>query len=293
MPAGEIFIHASLYDSLESEDELEAIIAHEIAHVERRHALKAYNASIIAAYGTAMMGTIAAGAINETASNDSAAGVIGGFALLGVTAANVYLHGYSKDSEREADFLASVYFDRQLKPKAALELVLRKMSYHQLGLIGNPDAESSTHPQIYERLDRIAHTRYQLFGNSHCLVHKEPKRAPVKMNILYHKTYADESYIELYIDNYSLVRKCMASDGDLKLRIDDNGKTRLFVVDKSRTTQDTWGAYLFFKEAWRKAENPLEKIVSVSLFLIEKGNRPEDDRQEVVVFQEAGKESVE
>jgi predicted Zn-dependent protease len=41
MPNGNIYVHSGLFTTLETEDQLAAIVSHEIAHVTRRHALKA------------------------------------------------------------------------------------------------------------------------------------------------------------------------------------------------------------------------------------------------------------
>lgn len=41
MPNGNIYVHAGLFIALESEDQLAAVVGHEIAHVTQRHSLKA------------------------------------------------------------------------------------------------------------------------------------------------------------------------------------------------------------------------------------------------------------
>jgi predicted Zn-dependent protease len=80
LPAGKIFLTSGLIRSLENDAELEAVMAHEIAHVERRHSLQTYREMVSnqkAQMALQIIGGIAMGA--AAASNHSnAAGVIGG-----------------------------------------------------------------------------------------------------------------------------------------------------------------------------------------------------------------------
>ncbi len=45
IPGGNVYVYSGIVDFLQSDDELAAVIAHELAHVERRHSLKNYRAS--------------------------------------------------------------------------------------------------------------------------------------------------------------------------------------------------------------------------------------------------------
>lgn len=46
IPGGYIYVYSGIIDFLQSDDELAAVIAHELAHVERRHSLKNFRSSI-------------------------------------------------------------------------------------------------------------------------------------------------------------------------------------------------------------------------------------------------------
>ena len=48
IPGGHVYVHTGLLDVAQSDDELAAVIAHELAHAERRHALKNFRASTAA-----------------------------------------------------------------------------------------------------------------------------------------------------------------------------------------------------------------------------------------------------
>ena len=45
MPGGNVYVYSGICDFLQSDDELAAVIAHELGHVERRHSLKNFRAS--------------------------------------------------------------------------------------------------------------------------------------------------------------------------------------------------------------------------------------------------------
>ena len=45
IPGGNVYVYSGIVDFLQSDDELAAVIAHELAHVEKRHSLKNYRAS--------------------------------------------------------------------------------------------------------------------------------------------------------------------------------------------------------------------------------------------------------
>lgn len=48
IPGGHVYVHTGLLDLAQSDDELAAVISHELAHAERRHALKNFRASTVA-----------------------------------------------------------------------------------------------------------------------------------------------------------------------------------------------------------------------------------------------------
>jgi len=80
LPGGQIFFGRGLLDLLESEDELAAILGHEIAHVDRRHCIERLQYELKAR----KLG-------------------LGGFYRLGRVAVRLFQAGYTKDKEFEAD----------------------------------------------------------------------------------------------------------------------------------------------------------------------------------------------
>lgn len=159
-PGGYIFINSGLLEALESEDELEAVLAHEIAHVELRHGLMEYlkaqrdtqSAAIFATIVT--MGAAAGAAANnaDVVTITSAAGTVS--ALLASVAAQVSLMGYSKEHEIHADVFALMYLQNRGISRDVLNKVLRKIRTSQEieESIAGSKLTSTTHPVIRERL---------------------------------------------------------------------------------------------------------------------------------------------
>lgn len=91
MPTGYIFVTRGLLESLETEHELAAILAHEIAHVESRHSFRQWRNS------------------QRAAATDNVADDIA--AAMTAFTAQLFMAGHGRDREREADLFASFYLN--------------------------------------------------------------------------------------------------------------------------------------------------------------------------------------
>ncbi|WP_269531198.1 M48 family metalloprotease [Chitinimonas sp. BJYL2] len=143
-PGGHILITRGLLQRLRSESELAGVLAHEIAHVLRKHHLSAIQKSL----GTAVLGDIA----NQYAENtgkrraENLAKVVNG-------GKELYLRGLDKEDEFEADRMGVV--------------IAARGGYNPYGLVGvlQTLAESpadgalalmfKTHPSANDRIDRL------------------------------------------------------------------------------------------------------------------------------------------
>ena len=98
LPGGKIFVFRGLMQSLESEAELAGVLSHEMGHVVARHGTKNMSKGIL--YSGILLGTTAilAGEDHESL---AAATFIGGSVAL-----SLGLLKYSRDYEREADWIA-------------------------------------------------------------------------------------------------------------------------------------------------------------------------------------------
>lgn len=130
-PGGWVFVSDALVDLCESDLELEAILAHEISHIEMRHGLR----QLRSAQKASRIGTIAAvlGAGLAASQGDhsaaQAAGTVG--MLVVAVASELALAGYSRDMESESDAAAVNYILQSagLAQRAHLARILAKLEY--------------------------------------------------------------------------------------------------------------------------------------------------------------------
>jgi beta-barrel assembly-enhancing protease len=139
MPGGYILVSTGLLKILENEDELAFVLAHEIAHVSRRHH-----------YQIVLRQRLA-----EQASRDLQSAVQGDeIAKLASASGQIYARGLDKGAEFEADRLGVEIMTRAgYDPVAALSVLERLLRFKG----SDPRAELlfSTHPSPAERLDML------------------------------------------------------------------------------------------------------------------------------------------
>lgn len=136
LPGGYIYIFSGLLSKIENDDQLAAVLAHEIAHIVARHNIKRLQA--LTGYSIFQLGLAAVGKGSE----------------VGITAEAIFtqlLLGYSREDELLADKLAARY--------------LKKAGYNPLGMISllekikeierkkplRPNHYFKTHPSITDR----------------------------------------------------------------------------------------------------------------------------------------------
>lgn len=160
IPTGIVFITKAFLASLESEDELEAVLAHEIAHVESHHTMRQMRADQ-ARETTARIASVAlavgAGVIAGSNSKDTATG-INAAAVAAATASDWFAialrmadAGYQRGLELESDFHAMEYLNKAGPSRSrALRNALSKTIY------GAPISRAThwlaSHPIVEERI---------------------------------------------------------------------------------------------------------------------------------------------
>lgn len=157
LPGGFIVINRGLLVGLKNEAEMAAVLAHETGHVTAKHSLAGYQRSMAA--NLLLAGVSAA-----------AGGRKGVMELSGVTA-SLLENGFSRDQEREADWLGIDYMVKAgYSPEGAVQL--QEYFYEQLEGKKNPmfvEGLFRTHPFSKERLDnaraRIAKMYPDAAGN--------------------------------------------------------------------------------------------------------------------------------
>ena len=144
MPGGYVLITRGLFDRMRNESELAGVLAHEIAHVVRKHHIEALQKS---------MRDQAVGDMQQYF-HPVGGGIAGQFTAALLTAGkNLYTQGLNQDDEYEADRMGVVIAARSGYSPFGLVGVLQTLS-------GAPDTKgyalhAKTHPAPVERLNRL------------------------------------------------------------------------------------------------------------------------------------------
>lgn len=137
-PGGHVLVSTSLIESLNSEDELAGVLAHELAHIAKRHAAAAIKKSY-----------------QDEAVSDSALGVVSFFAgdKGGMTeglggglldaGASVMEKGFNRDQEVEADLEGLAILRRAHYDGNAFLAVLRRQDSKGGGLVSNHPSDAA------------------------------------------------------------------------------------------------------------------------------------------------------
>ena len=143
-PGGNIFITDGLLRLLNSEAELAAVLAHEVAHVVQKHHIKAMSS----VNTSGLSGVIKLASVTRDGrSNQMTSKVVG-------EVKDMYLRGLDKDDEFEADSMGTVIASRAGYDPFALMAVLQTLDSI------NPENSGlallyKTHPPASDRLDRL------------------------------------------------------------------------------------------------------------------------------------------
>ncbi len=137
LPSGIVVVTDELVTLAGDDDELKAVLAHEIAHVKKRHALR----SILQGTGVFLLVTLLGGDATSIASFASFLPVL------------LIENGYSRDFEREADHEAGLLLIKLGKGTGPYRNILQKIdsSHPQTLKLG----VFSTHPETVRRIEDL------------------------------------------------------------------------------------------------------------------------------------------
>jgi predicted Zn-dependent protease len=140
LPGGYIYVNRGAVRLAHSNSELGGVLAHEIAHVVRRHGVQQAQSAQRWGRGLGLLGMLLGGGTGPTVANVAAQMVVQG----------VFLK-HSRDAERQADRDAVTILKRAgLDPRGMLTFVQRMAKLQK----SNPGAAAtffSTHPSLQER----------------------------------------------------------------------------------------------------------------------------------------------
>jgi predicted Zn-dependent protease len=153
-PGGHIFVTRGMLELTESEDELAAVLAHEIAHVAMRHGLGSIRTSrVITAVQDGMFESL------EIVTDDQLQEVTSIFADATADVVDTLVtRGYSGGTEREADGSAVTILARVGYDPHALVRVLEKMDASQEAQYAGNERKrgfSKTHPRPQSRISDL------------------------------------------------------------------------------------------------------------------------------------------
>jgi len=147
-PSGLIFVSRGMLRLTRSEDDVAAILAHEIGHIEHQHGVKAIRTSRLStAFSSSAMTAVELAGPEEVAAltrtfDDSISDITN----------TLVSNGYSRDAEREADMAALRILSRTGHEQNGLLRVLEAMD--QVWADGGPGF-LSTHPDPQDRIEDI------------------------------------------------------------------------------------------------------------------------------------------
>jgi Zn-dependent protease with chaperone function len=164
---GRVFVNTGLLATCESDRELEAVIAHEITHVERRHAYQQFRqAADNQAAGflaELLLGAAVAAATNDASTVNTVMQVAD---IITTVASEIAQVGHSRVNEEEADAYALAYLStaRHIGSTTPLFKVLYKLQYAQTigGLAGVGPAALMSHPFIDDRIEKARKMQVEL-----------------------------------------------------------------------------------------------------------------------------------
>ena len=133
LPGGAIFVHTGLLRMTSDPEQIAAVLAHEIIHVEKRHGIK----SIVALMGKITLFEMVFGIFADQTAELSA---------------TLSILKYSRDKETEADLEGAKLMESAGYPRAAMVNMLNSLAEH--GSSG--PAWLSDHPDSHKRARRVA-----------------------------------------------------------------------------------------------------------------------------------------
>ena len=200
-PSGLIFLTTGLIDIVESQGELDMILAHEITHIEQRHGLSEYRRKSEAVF-----------------ENDpiSVANRLNNFAK------NLVLIGYTDEHEREADFYALAYgVHRYGMDHTPLSLVLQKLQDVQWRDIRVGGGLFSGRSNLEDRMQFLNETHVEAFTpNTSFYRRNAGGQVDATINLIFQKLYRDQLTLYTSIETQETIP--FNSQGGSRIVIETN-----------------------------------------------------------------------
>ena len=156
LPGGYVGVHSGLILTAQSESELAAVMAHEVAHVTQRHI-----ARMVAAQQKQGLVSLAAVAIAILAARSNPQAAVGAIAASQAQALSSQL-AFSRDNERDADRVGVQILERSGFDTHAMPVFLDRLQRSTRSLETGAPSYLRTHPITYERIADVQGRIYDL-----------------------------------------------------------------------------------------------------------------------------------
>lgn len=156
LPGGYVGVHSGLILTAQSESELAAVMAHEVAHVTQRHI-----ARMVAAQQKQGIVSLAAVALAILAARSNPQAAVGAIAASQAQALSSQL-AFSRDNERDADRVGVQILERSGFDTHAMPVFLDRLQRSTRSLETGAPSYMRTHPITYERIADVQGRIYDL-----------------------------------------------------------------------------------------------------------------------------------
>jgi len=250
IPTGKIIITSVLFDSLDKEDELEALLVYAVAHIEQRQSLKKYYSCLEdEEYSDAMkkLATVAG-----VLAGPAGGGISGALSLaIPEESCNPQsLIGYPSDYVQQADSMVALYFDIHGKNRKAIVSLIKKLQFSELAVKLHPDLSLRNPQNIPDntRIERVQNIEFKYFNEGNVFVLKRNGKPPVQLNLEYHQIFMNENKVLIYLDDKALLPLARIKNNKaiVQLSITDKTGVHRFKLANELMTEDVWGAFLTF-----------------------------------------------
>ena len=205
-PGNYIYVYRGMLDNARSDDEIAAVLGHEIGHRLAQHELQTSEETLGEALAT--LATIAAGVAVASQQGSTQQDVANIMDATGALGAGFTSLRYQKDQEREADQIGMFLIaDAGINPMAAADVWAGRVAAEGAG----GSDFFSTHPLHEDRyamavaLLPAAHARYEAALKSKQKTKRKPSRAPPSPTLHYQISQAQEAIANNDIDTASTI----------------------------------------------------------------------------------------
>lgn len=247
-PTGFIFVTSGLLEVAESDKELEAILAHEITHVENRHGYRLYKQT----QDISILSTLASILLSGISNVD--------LSSLTEFSKNLILNGYSRKFEKEADTFATLYLEKtQNRSNEYLAIILKKFQ----DIHGRIGGFFSTHPKIVERVQEVENTKLFKIVSPKLVGYSKLKDIK-SVSLEFHFGTLDRDDITLY----GLIKK----DAEILNKFEKNNRFKNVILRDDKASINWKISYLSYEEFRDELSNPISISMDVTDFKKERSH---------------------